>query len=34
MDELTEHERGLRFTLNQIDSCLRLDVWSADTGRA
>jgi hypothetical protein len=22
----------IRFTLNQIDGCLRLDVWSADTG--
>ncbi len=22
----------LRFSLNQIDACLRLDVWSADTG--
>jgi len=22
----------IRFTLNQIDSCLRLDVWSGDTG--
>jgi hypothetical protein len=24
---------SIRFTLNQIDGCLRLDGWSADTGR-
>ncbi len=22
----------IRFTLNQIDGCLRLDMWSGDTG--
>jgi hypothetical protein len=25
-------ETPIRFTLNQIDGCLRLDAWSADTG--
>jgi hypothetical protein len=29
---MPSNETPIRFTLNQIDGCLRLDVWSGDTG--
>jgi hypothetical protein len=29
---MPDNEAPIRFTLNQIDGCLRLDMWSTDTG--